>query len=339
MRVVVSNFGAPHHDRDDPAAWWDRARLPPRPRRRWTLFEQPAMWGFHVTALGVLLLDRGVAHHVELWDYGADRTLVHDGAGVLRIVLHDEDDAVAYLRRSPPIDLFVNHGIRGSDLLARLAGETFRVHVPTVRHPGGPLADAECYLLDDEAQVDEVDRSMLYMPVVHTDRFAPAGGPPVRDLIYLAADHPSKRHDVLIEALRGTELTGHLHPIDPGRFDLSGTRLTTSAWDERAVPDLLRESAIAVYPGDETSNPAAMWECLAADLPIVVHDGIAGGRHVVVPGVTGEFATHDTLVDVIRHVLANRDRYRPRAHLVEHWDTVATLDRYLDFFRAMGWRH
>ena len=37
----------------------------------------------------------------------------------------------------------------------------------------------------------------------------------------------------------------------------------------RHVVELLRSSRIAVYPGDTTSSPAAMWECVAAGLPIV----------------------------------------------------------------------
>lgn len=337
MRVVISNFGAPVAADASPGAWWDEARLPPRPTTRKALLEQPTMWGFHLTAVGVLLMDQGVATQVELWDYGPERSMHYDAAGVLRVVLHDEDDALAYLARTRPVELFVNHGIHGSDLLNRLGGETFRVHVPTVRRPDSPLPDAECYLLDAEEQL--IDRSMLYMPVVNTRRFTPATETPVRDVVYLATTHPSKRHDLLIEAMRDTDLTGHLHPVAAGDLDLTGTRLTTSAWDERDVPELLRTSRVAVYPGDETSNPAAMWEALAADLPIVVNEAIAGGRHVVVPGETGEFAAAGQFGEVVRQVLADRETYRPREHLRSRWDTVRTLDGYLDFFKEMGWPH
>jgi glycosyltransferase involved in cell wall biosynthesis len=333
MRVVIANFGPPSGG-PHTTGWWDHARLPARPQERLSLFDQPTMWGFHLTAMGVLLMDRGEATEVEFWDYGPERSVQYDAAGVLRVILHDEEDALAYLARTRPVDLFVNYGIHGSALLARLS-DIFRVHVPTVRNADSPLPPAECYLLDAEDQL--VDRSMLYMPVVNTERFTAATEPPVRDLVYAATDHPAKRHDILIDALRGTEITGHLHPVPAGRFDLAGTRLTSSAWDERDVPELLRSSRLAVYPGDETSNPAAMWECLAADVPIIVNEGIAGGRHVVVPGVTGEFATADTLVKVIEQVLADRANYSPRRHLLENWGTVRTIDRYLDFFGEMGW--
>jgi glycosyl transferase family 1 len=137
--------------------------------------------------------------------------------------------------------------------------------------------------------------------------------------------------------VRGSSLTGHLHPIDGRRLNLAGTRITTSDWDERDVVELLTTSRIAVYPGDDTSNPAAMWECVAAGLPIVVNREIRGGKHLVVPGVTGELASEDEFGAVIQQVLANRDSYTPRQYFEEHWDTVETIERYLAFFERMGW--
>src|SRR5262249_12713398 len=156
-------------------------------------------------------------------------------------------------------------------------GQTFRVHVPCYRsQPELPLHDAECYLVDAEEQLD--DRSMLYIPVVNTAKIRPADVPKERDFIYLASCYAGKRHDLLVDAVRGTELTGPLHPVRDGRLDLSGTHITTSALDTRSVVELLQTSRIAVYPGDRTSNPAAMWECVAAGLPIVVNEAICGGK-------------------------------------------------------------
>src|SRR5262249_5704219 len=163
-----------------------------------------------------------------------------------------------------------------------------------------------CYLVDDPRFLDE--RSMLYVPVVNTRRICPGQAPRRRDFIYLANVRPGKRHDILLRAVRGTELTGHLHPVKPGELDLSGTRITTSAWDEEPVPDLLQSSRIAVYPGDRTSSPAALWECVAAGLPIVVNEEIQGGRHVVVPGVTGELTSPAQFREAMRSMLANRER-------------------------------
>ena len=74
------------------------------------------------------------------------------------------------------------------------------------------------------------------------------------------------------------------------------------------VVELLRTSKIAVYPADHASSPASMWECVAAGLPIVVNEDIKGGKHLVVPGVTGEFARADSFLRVMRHVLAHRER-------------------------------
>ena len=66
-----------------------------------------------------------------------------------------------------------------------------------------------------------------------------------------------------------------------------------------------------------------MWECVAAGLPIVVNEDIVGGKHLVVPGVTGELAPPDRFREVMEEVLAERDSYRPREHFESEWDTVA----------------
>jgi hypothetical protein len=120
-------------------------------------------------------------------------------------------------------------------------------------------------------------------------------------------------------------------------LDLTNTNVTATGLNEVDVVDLLRTSRIAVYPGDNTSNPAAMWECVAAGLPIIVNEKIRGGKHLVVPGVTGEFASEDNFYDVMKHVLANLQSYRPREYFMENWDTVYMLESYLSFFRRLGW--
>ena len=71
----------------------------------------------------------------------------------------------------------------------------------------------------------------------------------------------------------------------------------------------------------------------------MVNEAIKGGKHVVVPGVTGELAREDNFLEVMRHTLANRKAYRPREYFMQHWDTVSTLESYLAFFRRMGWEH
>jgi len=134
-------------------------------------------------------------------------------------------------------------------------------------------------------------------------------------------------------------LTGHLHPLDGSKLDLSDTRITTSNLNESDVVDLMRTSKIAVYPGDRTSNPAAMWECVAAGLPIVVNENIKGGKHLVVSGITGELASEDNFLEVMRRVLANRKHYKPREYFMEQWDTVSMIERYLAFFKSMGWTY
>jgi hypothetical protein len=309
----------------------------PSPRGSLSLFDQPAGWGFHILAIGVFLRDQGLADAVEFWDYSDLRATTYLANGVLRVTFYHEDDVVAYMDRYGAPDLFINYGRYGRPILERLAGRCFRVHVPCLR--GGADRDgnsgADCYLVDAEEDLD--DRAMLYVPVVNTTAIAPRATPKQRDFVYLAAAYAGKRHDLILDAVRGTGLSGHFHPVPSGRLDLTGTGITTSDWDERNVVELLTSSRIAVYPGDDTSNPAAMWECVAADLPIVVNANIRGGRHLVVPGVTGELAAPEDFRDVILHVLANRDRYRPREHFLAHWDTRTMLHRYIAFFRRLGW--
>lgn len=107
--------------------------------------------------------------------------------------------------------------------------------------------------------------------------------------------------------------------------------------NERAVVDVLRDSRVAVDPRDITSNPAAMWECVVAGLPIVVNGNIASGKHLVIPGVTGEFASEAAFRATMERVLGSADRYRPREHFETQWVTLAMIERQLAFFRRMGW--
>jgi hypothetical protein len=336
VRIVISNFSPPIDGDDDYAEAWSSTLLPDPPASRFRLFEQPFGWGFHLYSIGVHLMDQGVADRVEFWDYEPVRHMSYLRNGVLKVAFHNARDVAAYLDRFGPPDLFVNHGVQGAPIVRMLAGRTFRVHVPTLRTVDDPLPDAECYLFDAVEQLD--DRSMLYIPVVNTAVIRPGTAHPERDFIYLAWPHAEKRHDIVVDAVRGTQLTGHFHPVRAAALDLTGTRITTSEEDARDVVELLQRSRIAVYPGDWTSNPAAMWECVAAGLPIVMNNAIAGGKHLIVPGVTGELAEEDRFLDVMRDVLANRSRYSPREYFEEHWDTVKLMEEYLAFFRGMGWR-
>jgi glycosyltransferase involved in cell wall biosynthesis len=337
VRVVLANVSPPRPATADYARLWADHVLPEPPRSRPGLFDEPPDWGFHIYALGVRMMDLGLADRVEFWDYAATRSCRYHSTGILRVVFENEEDVAAYLARFGPPDLFVNHGRHGEPLLRMLEGRCFRVHVPAMRRGAPPRANtgAECFLVDDERDLD--GRSMLYVPVVNLRAFRPNGRAKERDLVYLASVYEGKRHDILLDAVRGTSLTGHLHPVEPSALDLSGTRLTTSGWGERDVVELLQSSRMAVYPADRASSPAAMWECVAAGLPIVVNEAIAGGKHLVVPGVTGELAPAESFREAIGHVLARLDAYRPREHFEEHWDTLRVLDGYLEFFRRMGW--
>lgn len=336
MRVVIANVSPPLESRLDYRADWEGFEPPPLGPRH-SLFEQPHDWGFHIYSIGVHLMDLGEADRVEFWDYCEERRVHHLSNGVLRVAFHNDEDVAAYLDETGDPDLFVNHGPEGARLLRMLEGRCFRVHVVLNLAPARHDTPAECYLVDDEGLLGE--RSMLYVPVVNTAQVAPgSNGGTGRDFVYLASVYAGKRHDLLLDAVRGSELTGHLHPVDdPSLLDLAGTRVTTSGFNELDVVELLRSSRIAVYAGDHTSNPAAMWECVAAGLPIVVNERIAGGRHLVVPGVTGELAAPDRFREVMERVLAKRDSYRPREHFERHWDTVETIEGYLDFFERMGW--
>jgi len=336
LKVVIANFSAPLRKTLDFRAAWARHVVPP-PQPRLSLLEQPFGWGFHVLGIGVHMLDRGMASEAEFWDFAEERTSTRLSNGMLRVTFFNPDDVRCYLERYGYPDLFVNYGPEGLPILEMLEGRAFRVHVPCLR----PQEDqrnhgAECYLVDEEEFLDE--RSMLYVPMVNTRAIHPVPRDKRRDFVYLASVYWGKRHDLLLDAVRGTSLTGHLHPVaDPSQLDLRDTNVTTTAWDEVDVLELLTSSRIAVYPGDGTSNPAAMWECVAAGLPIVVNREIAGGRYVVVPGVTGELAAPDRFREVMERVLTNRASYRPREHLQREWDPIALIEDYLAFFARMGW--
>ncbi len=337
MKIVIANFSAPIDASLDFRALWRAHRHPEPPRTRNRLFEQPVDWGFHIYAIGVHLMDEGIADHVEFWDYTPQRDAFYLSNGILKVTFNNERDVDAYVERYGYPDLFINHGPHGLPILERFEGKCFRVFVPALRHGPFPHANraAECYMVDAEADLDA--RSILYMPVVNTRGIVPGTPPKVRDFIYLASNYGGKRHDLLLDAVRGTALTGHLHPVDASTLDLADTQVTTSALNERSVVDLLQTSRIAVYPADATSNPAAMWECVAAGLPIVMNANILGGKHLVVPGVTGEFAAPEDFRSTMERVLAARASYRPREHFDTHWDTLATIRRQLEFFRRMGW--
>ena len=338
MRVVIANFSEPIKKRLDFSSYWGRHVMPQK-RARPSLLDQRPDWGFHIYSIGVYLLDKGMADEVEFWDYSDQRSTTYHSNGILRVMFLNEEDVKVYLERYGYPDLFINHGRYGHAILEYLADKCFRVHVPALRSGLDRQENfgAECYLVDSEEYLD--DRSMMYIPVVNTKKIYPVACDRKKDFIYLARCYHGKRHDILLNAVRGTDLTGHLHPVDRSKLDLSNTNITTSNWNENEVVDLLRTSSIAVYPGDDTSSPAAMWECVAAGLPIVVNENIKGGKHLVVSGITGEFASEDNFLKVMRYVLANLGRYKPREYFMEHWDTVSTVERYLAFFKRKGWTY
>jgi glycosyltransferase involved in cell wall biosynthesis len=341
MKVAIANFGEevfPEAAVDYAAAWRD-FRRPDVGTTRARLFELPHQWGFHIFSIGVRLLDLGIADHMEFWNFEPRRRFFRHAYGFGWMNFHNRRDLAAYLDRFGCPDLLVHHGgVAGRGVLQMLEGRSFRVSVPALRSGDDRDGnfDAECYLVDDPRYLD--DKSMMYVPVVNTTYVAPADVPKTCDFIYLAEGRPSKRHDLIIEAVLQNGMSGHFHPVEPGAIDLRGASITETAFDSADPVELMRSARFAVYAGDRESSPASMWECVACDLPIVVNANIEGGRHVVVPGVTGELAGENEFAEVMKKVLEGIDRYRPRDYLMRHWDTVATIDRYLDFFRAMGWR-
>jgi hypothetical protein len=336
MKVVISNFSKPLKSSIDFGSFWRNHEKPNRVKRV-SLFDQEPDWGFHIYALGVYLMDLGIADEVEFWDYTEERSTRYLANGLLKVTLHNDEDAKAYLERYGFPDFYMNHGKEGLPMVQYLNGKCFTVHVPALKSGLRRLDNygADCYLVDSEEFLDE--RSMMYIPVVNTKKIFPLPVEKERDFIYLAANYLGKRHDIVINSVRGTNLTGHFHPVDASELDLRGTNISTSRWNEVDVVHLLRTSRFAAYPADNASSPAAMWECVAAGLPIILNEKLRGGKHLVVPGVTGEIASEENYYEAMRHVLSNLHKYRPREYFEEHWDTVKTLNKYLSFFERMGW--
>src|SRR5262245_15808456 len=98
MKVVIANFGAPTGQRLDVRSYWEGHVMPPRGPRT-SLFEFPVDWGFHLYALGIHLLDKGLADSAEFWDYRPNRGTTYHPCGVLRVWFADEADVEAYLDR------------------------------------------------------------------------------------------------------------------------------------------------------------------------------------------------------------------------------------------------
>jgi glycosyltransferase involved in cell wall biosynthesis len=340
MKVVIANFGKEVYP-DDPPDYeleWRGFSKPEAPQRS-RLMELSHEWGFHIFSIGVHLLDSGLADEMEFWNFEPRRRFWWHRYGFYWMNFHNEQDLAAYLKTTRPPDLFIQHGgVSGQGVLKMLEGESFRVYVPALRSADNEKGnfDAECFLVDDPVYLDQ--RSLMYVPVVNTEHVKPSNAEKQFDFIYLAQVRPAKRHDIIIEAARKTGLRGHFHPVEPSELDLQGTRITTTGFNAADPVALMQAARIAVYSGIRESSPAAMWECVACDLPIVVNAAIAGGRHVVEPGVTGELPCADSFADVMSATLANIKSYHPRDWLLAHWDTLAMLDRYLWFFREMGWR-
>jgi len=341
MKVVIANFGRevfPDPPIDYECEWSGFVKPPNPPRHK--LFELEHDWGFHIFSIGVHLLDSGIADEMEFWNFEPRRRFFWHRYGFFWMNFHNEKDLAAYLSTTRPPDLYIQHGaVSGRGVLRMLEDRSFRVYVPALRSNDDRNGnfDAECYLVDDPAYLDH--RSMMYVPVVNTRCVAPSGAEKRYDFVYLAQARQSKRHEIVIQAARRTGLSGHFHPVEPGELDLEGTRITCTGFNSADPVEVLRAARIAVYPGIRESSPAAMWECVACDLPIVVNSAIEGGRHVVEPGITGELADTGSFADVMQKTVAKADSYRPREWLLEHWGTKATLESYLSFFADMGWRH
>ncbi len=339
MKVVISNFGVEVFPQEplDYEAQWRTIERPPAPRRK-RLFELEHDWGFHIFSIGVHLLDCGLADEMEFWNFAPDRRFFWHDYGFFWMNFHNSNDLAEYLKTSGPPDLYIQHGgIAGSGVLQMLEGLSFRVNVAALRAEDDKTgnSDAECHLVDDAVFMD--DQSMLYVPVVNTEHVKPSNVEKKFDFIYLAQARPSKRHDLIIEAARESGLRGHFHPVEAGELELDGTQISRTGFNAANPVALMQASKMAVYSGIRESSPAAMWECVACDLPIIVHEDIEGGRHVVEPGVTGELANSGSFAEVMRYVQARLHLYRPRAWLMAHWDTETILNRYLAFFRQMGW--
>src|SRR5436190_3632036 len=106
--------------------------MPPR-RDRVSLFAINHIWGFHIFAPGVYLLDQGLADHVEFWDFQNERSVSYHANGILKVVFLNPKEIKSYLEMYGYPDLYINHGVFGHPVLKLMEGKCFRVHVPAFR--------------------------------------------------------------------------------------------------------------------------------------------------------------------------------------------------------------
>ena len=69
MKVVIANFSRPINKKMDYKSCW-RNFSKPKLESRTSLFDYDSGWGFHIYAIGIYLMDQGIADEVEFWNFG-----------------------------------------------------------------------------------------------------------------------------------------------------------------------------------------------------------------------------------------------------------------------------
>lgn len=73
MRVVIANFRPPLAKPADFPEWWSSQARPRKKDRYERLLDYSAGWGFHIFAIGLHMMDLGLADDVEFWVARATR--------------------------------------------------------------------------------------------------------------------------------------------------------------------------------------------------------------------------------------------------------------------------
>ena len=220
------------------------------------------------------------------------------------------------------------------------------IDAPALRVPDNLATRFDLVLTGAQWQSDEVERRVpgirtAILPIgpefAATDLFRPLDEPKRYDVIYVAAAQPSKRHDILFDALARLPgvtalcVFGYGELADPLRERAAREGLAIDfvgppgvGFDE--VNRLMHTARIGVGCGVDDGAPAILTEYMLAGLPVLANAELSCGRQYIVPE-TGSTATAEHFALGIRALLERAPAMDPRSVVLERWTWPQSVER------------